>query len=854
MSESNAKDNALLFLNEKFTPAELPEVCAPRRELLRRFHKAAEERFVYVGAPAGSGKTVSTLLWLHACDRKVVWLGLDKYDDTPSVFYKLLATGVFSLQPENENLRKILMAPSFTATPVEHMVQLLSEMLPETDRYALVLDDMHLIENGEILKSLPAVLKRLPRSFTVLILSRREIPDEFRPLLKDEEVQLITPELLRFSEDEIRRYFGSVGRFLTPEESKFAYMATDGWAIGVNAIAKSGQIELGGGHYIFSAYFEQHLWNGWGPALRDFCLKTSVVDEFDPELARRLSGREDAAVVMETLSRTNNFLSRLHEDTYRYHHLFQDFLREKAAAELKLSPLYKEAANYYRDHKDYTRALRFWFQSGDYKEIDTLLFLFLFRGYQNGVADYADFLHVFFAEELPERAAREAPALHVLYAWYYYLTSRHEDYARHMDAIIRNLPRIAAAGNEFVEFAILAFHVDYRKSLKKQVSLFHLFGKMLKSYTPEGLATRIASFTHNLPYMHRSNRDYSEMALNPGILNKLDTTFAPLLGAEWTYLRPGLLTCFEYERNHLETALTQITEVLALLTEESKPDGRICVLLLKHSILWQLGRVKEATEVMDELSAFVEASAQYFLPNLTAYQTKLRLLNGDVSAAREWLDRYFVMEIEHIEFFRSFQHFTTARAYLALGEMEKAERLIHMLEAFGRDLNRPLDEGEALILSAALKWAKGDKKGADAALESALTLLQPYGYIRIFADEGACIQPILKRLTTRVDKEGYSGALKREYLLEVTLACHTFAREHKGVTANLLHPDKPVKLSKQQAMVLSMLSKGYKNAEICEQTGLSLPTIKSHTAVAYRKLHVNNAMDAILKARELGLI
>lgn len=846
-------ENSLLFLNEKFTPAELPEVCAPRRELLRRFHKAAEERFIYVGAPAGSGKTVSTLLWLHSCDRKAVWLGLDKYDDAPSVFYKQLATGILSLQPDNENMQTVLMSPSFTATPVEHMVRLLAELLPGGERYALVLDDMHLIENGEILKSLPAVLRRLPHSFSVLILSRREIPDEFRLLLRDEEAQLITPELLRFSEDEIRRYFGSLGRFLTPEECKFAFMATDGWAIGVNAIAKSGQIELSGGHYIFSAYFEQHLWNGWDPALRDFCLKTSVVDEFDPELARRLSGREDAEAVMEELSRTNSFLSRLHEDTYRYHHLFQDFLREKAA-ELKRSVLYKVAANYYRDQADYTRALRFWFMSGDYKGIDSFLFHFLFRGHKDGVADYADFLRGFFAEELPARASREAPVLHVLYAWYYYLTSRHEDYARHMDAILRNLPRIAAAGNEFIEFAMLAFHVDHRKSLKTQIKFYHLFGGVLKSFTQTGLATNIASFTHNLPYMHRSNRDYSEIALDPGILDKIDTTFAPLLGQEWSYLRPGILACFEYERNHLEAALTQNGSVLALLTEDSKPDGRICVLLLQHSILWQLGRRKEAEAVMGELTAFTESTAAYFWANLTAYRAKLQLLDGDKTAALEWLDRYFVMEPDHIEFFRSFQHFTTARAYLVLGETEKAARLIRLLETFGRDLNRPLDEGEALVLSAALRWAEGDKKGAASTLETALTLLQPYGFIRIVADEGACVLPILKRLSAKVEKEGYKGPLKREYLLETTLACHAFARNHKGVTANLSGFDKPVKLSKQQTMVLTLLSKGYKNAEICEQTGLSLPTIKSHTAVAYRKLGVNNAMDAILRARELQLI
>lgn len=132
--------------------------------------------------------------------------------------------------------------------------------------------------------------------------------------------------------------------------------------------------------------------------------------------------------------------------------------------------------------------------------------------------------------------------------------------------------------------------------------------------------------------------------------------------------------------------------------------------------------------------------------------------------------------------------------------------------------------------------------------------MQPYGFIRIIADEGACVLPVLKRLNAKVEKEGYSGPLKREYLLEVALACHAFARSHKGVTAHLLCSNKPMKLSKQQSMVLTMLSKGYKNAEICERTGLSLPTIKSHTAVAYRKLGVNNAMDAILKARELGLI
>lgn len=851
MSET---ENSLLFLNEKFTPAELPEVCAPRRDLLQHFHRAAEEHFVYVGAPAGSGKTVSTLLWLHACDRKAVWLGLDKYDDSPSVFYKQLATGIFSLQPENENMRRTLMSTSFTATPVEHMVHLLAELLPGTERYALVLDDMHLIENGEILKSLPAVLRRLPRSFVVLILSRREIPQEFEPLMRERKVQIITSEMLRFTEEEIRRYFGSLGRFLTPEESKFAYMATDGWAIGVNAIAKSGQIEPGNGHYIFSTYFEEHLWNGWTPKLRDFCLRTSIVDEFDPELARRLSGRKDAAKLMEELSRSNSFLSRLHEDTYRYHHLFQDFLREKAAG-IKCSPLYKEAANYYRDHKDYTRALHFWFLSGDYKGIDTFLYLFLFENNRGVIADYADFLRGFFEQDFPKKAFREFPALHVLCAWYHYLTSHKDEYERHMDAIYRNLPRIAMGNDSrFVEFAFLAHSVDHRFSILDKVKQFDRFGKYIKKFTPEGLATNIASFTHNLPYLQRSNIDYSDLALVDDAAERLEGNIGKLVGAEWKYIQLMIPACFDYERNKLERARREILVARTQLQPDSKIEGRICMLVQQHSILWQMGLAQEAETVLAELGALVETDAQFFLPNLKAYRAAMTLCDGDTEAAQAWLDEYFVLEVEHIELFRIYQHFTTARAYIVLGEVEKAAHLLRLLCTYGKEFRRPLDEGEALALTAALKWATGDKKGAVQAMESALILLQPYGFIRIIADEGAAVLPVLKRLTTRVEREGYAGPLTRGYLLEVTLACHAFAHEHPGMTVNLVQNGKPVKLSRQQEMVLTMLSNGYKNAEICEQTGLSLPTIKSHTAVAYRKLGVNNAMDAILKARELGLI
>lgn len=854
MTNTNTSED-LLFLNEKFAPAALPEICAPRNELLELFHCAAKDHFIYVGAPAGSGKTVSARLWLNACGRKTIWIGLDQYDDSPSVFYKLLSTGLFSMQPENRNMKEILESSSFSASPVEHTIRLLSEFLWDDERYALILDDMHLLQNGEIFKSLPAIIKRLPRSFVTLILSRSRLPEEFKPLIKNPKQDIITARELRFSEQEIACYFNSLGRSLSPKESKSAYMATEGWAIGVNAVAKSGQIKSGSGGYIFAQFFEEHLWSNWDESLRDFCLRTCIVDEFDPVLAGKLSGRDNSQEIMEELSRTNTFLSRLHENIYRYHHLVLDYLRAKLeSSKLDARKLDKIAANYYKEQKDYSRALRFWLDSGDYKGIDTFLYLFLFENNRGVIADYADFLRTFFVKDFPKKAFSVFPPLHILCAWYTYLTSQREEFEMHMDAVYRNLPRIALADSRFVEYAILAYSVDHRSSILTKIKKFRTFGRYVKKFTPEGLATNIASFTHNLPYMHRCNLDYSDLALEEDSMEQLEGNFSLLLGEEWRYIKPGIPACFAYERNKLSEALSGITRAIDAMIPENKVEGRICVMIMHHTMLWQMKRQDEADTVLEALSSLVESEAQFFIPNLKGYKTKLALFDCDTAAARTWLDEYFVIETQHVELFRVFQHFVTARAYMVLGNTDKALSYLLMLKQFGQDFNRPLDAGEAGTLLASLYWATGRKKEALSALEDALETLEPYGFIRIAADEGASVLPVLKRLEKNLAHENYQGKLKRTYVHEVTLAAHSFSKLHKGVADALVRKDKPVRLSKQQTYMLTLLSQGYRNAEIAEITGLKIPTIKSHTSIAYKKLGVNNAMDAVLKARELGFI
>lgn len=98
--------------------------------------------------------------------------------------------------------------------------------------------------------------------------------------------------------------------------------------------------------------------------------------------------------------------------------------------------------------------------------------------------------------------------------------------------------------------------------------------------------------------------------------------------------------------------------------------------VMHQQTLWQLGRADEADAVLDELDGLVEREAPFFLPNLKAHRAKLSLFDADKRIARTWLDEFFVTEVERVELYRVPQHFTTARAHLALEHRAEALRVL----------------------------------------------------------------------------------------------------------------------------------------------------------------------------------
>ena len=63
------------------------------------------------------------------------------------------------------------------------------------------------------------------------------------------------------------------------------------------------------------------------PEVLEFLHATSVCEQLTADLARRLSGREDAGALLDELERTNSFITSLGHGWYRYHPMFRQYLR-----------------------------------------------------------------------------------------------------------------------------------------------------------------------------------------------------------------------------------------------------------------------------------------------------------------------------------------------------------------------------------------------------------------------------------------------------------------------------------------------------------------------------------------------
>ena len=193
------------------------------------------------------------------------------------------------------------------------------------------------------------------------------------------------------------------------------------------------------------------------------------------------------------------------------------------------------------------------------------------------------------------------------------------------------------------------------------------------------------------------------------------------------------------------------------------------------------------------------------------------------------------------------QYRVLARILIAQGRLDETARLLQRLLEIAETGGQTSRTIEILMLQALAFQAGDDTPRAMAALERALTLAEPGGFIRVFVDEG----PPMARLLHKAAARGIAP----EYACRLLAAFPVAEPEQAGPSKTQAFKSELVEpLSEREFEVLQLIAAGLTNPEIASRLFLALNTVKAHTRNIYGKLNVHSRTQAIVRAQELGLL
>jgi LuxR family maltose regulon positive regulatory protein len=301
------------------------------------------------------------------------------------------------------------------------------------------------------------------------------------------------------------------------------------------------------------------------------------------------------------------------------------------------------------------------------------------------------------------------------------------------------------------------------------------------------------------------------------------------------------------ERDNLRAA----TELLQRSQELGEHTG-----LPQNQYRWRvaMARVREAEgDLRGALDLLSEAERRYvsdFFPNVRpvpALRARVWIALGRLGEALGWAREQGLSVDDDLSYLREFEHITLARLLLARYQGERAGSSLHEAARLLERLLPAAEEGgrtgrviEILVLQALVHHTRGDIPAALGTLDRAVTLAEPEGYVRIFADEG----PPMTSLLRAAARQG----TRRDYVRRLLVAASGI--EHEGPAKQaLIEP-----LSERELDVLRLLGSELDGPAIARELMVSLNTMRTHTKNIYAKLAVTNRRAAVRRAAELNLL
>ena len=830
----------------------------PRTTLMTLLDSLSRGHVIYIHAPAGFGKTVSTNLWLEYRESRTnikrAFVSLDEYDDKTSAFCRRFVSAFANLQPENTALCELASHPAFNKAPIEFTLRTIGTFIEKQAEYILVLDDLHVIKNEEILNLLPAMLKRIPGNITVLLLSRAAPPNSFSEIAAKGELAVVDAGHLQFTGKEIKSFFKRNGKQISSHQADEILTSTGGWAIGIRTMLMSNDMlyntELTDRH--LENFLKTHVWEKWDNRLRNFMTLVSVVEELTPALCEWLIAgskslkKVSATEILAQLAHENAFLRVVGSGVYKFHDLFREFLAHTLQQQgvHMLNKQYNRAGEYFYDQKDYFRSVQYFLKSNNHDGIAESLYHMY--DYNSPYASVEDTLNTVRASPLNKALLEKHPFLLEVLAWRAFVEGQADELEKVTDKYYKLLPKIILTSPRSAITQMLIRCMDYRVDFVNLIQTLRLvpFKGSVRAYTP--------SLSQNLPYFHRGGRDFSMLSYDTEKhLALFKKTIGTVIGEEYDVMEECIFAGIHYEQGNINKAYEHALAANAKIPNGCGAEIKFCAIIILTSSMLAGGQA-EGVKMFDNIREMIEREKAFYLsPNFRAYQFTHKMRDGDSGAAREWLDLHGENPYNHPEFYKLYRYFTTARAYIVTGDDAMAILLLKKLLVLAERYKRPLDVIEAHILLS-VAYRKKRMNTALEHLERALLVAHEYGYTQLFANEGAELAAMLHRMHKRVVNNKETGKVPADFIKSVYIAAVAGAKRFKGLTGGGVSEN--LQFTDKQKAVMHWMCEGYNRNEIAIKMGLTPNGVKSHTTLIYKKLNAPNNVEAVLKIKELGLL
>lgn len=880
----------------------------PRTQLIEQLNLGAERALTLVSAPAGFGKSTLLTEWLATESRAAAWLALDAGDNDATVFWTYFVAALRTVAP---SIRIDAQQESTqTGFSRDMLTGVLNDVAALRDDIFLVIDDYHVIDSREVHEGMAFVLDHMPPTLHLIIASRADPPLPLARWRARGEMVEVRAADLRFTPEEASAYFSDVMDLaLTANDLTTLTARTEGWiaALQLAALSMRGRGDVSGfvasfagdDRYVVDYLIEEVLQNQ--PAsVRAFLLRTSILNRMNAALCDAVTGQDAAAVMLQTLDRSNLFLVPLDDSRrwYRYHHLFSEVLQARLLDEHpdELLELHRRASAWYWQHDEPEEAVRHALEAPD-PELAAHL---IESAHSELTRNRRESTLREWMEALPVEIFRTRPVLSLGFVGALLSTDVVEgveerlrdaehwaEAAEHWPAPapeelvivdedeFRRLPASLAiyrAGlalalgdsDATTHYALRALDLigdddPFRRGAASALRGLALWGNGHLDEAHDAYAESVACFRRSghIADVLGCTITLADLRLTQGRLSDAMASFedAMLVAREQGGLKlrgiPDMhvgMSEILRERGDVEGAARQ----LALAHEVGDFAGLpkyACRSRLAMAQLVQLqGDHDDARRLFDEAEREYAADMSPNVRPVGAYRARALLAQGSVAEAAAWARQHKLSANDELSYRREFEHITLARLLLAQHRVERGkahlddavallDRLCRAAEAGGRTGNLI----EMLVVQSLANQLRGEEASAVESIERAVTLAEPEGYVRVFVDEGAPMEAMLQSVARRSAAPAYAGRLLSQ-----------FGTQAASVPNPMSGQQVTEPLSEREREVLRLLGTELSGPEIARQLVVSLNTVRTHTKNIYTKLGVNSRRAAVRRAAELG--